>query len=120
MAPFNRLTTTASELQALLQQGTLTSVDAVDAYLEQIDRHNDWLKAVIATPPRDQLAARAKFLDDECKQGKTRGPLHGIPVLIKVGGANVLCTSCHVTDSQRTPSTRPASALRLLVGATRS
>jgi hypothetical protein len=84
MAPFNCLTTTASELQDLLQQGTLTSVDAVDAYLEQIDRHNDWLKAVIATPPRDQLAARAKFPDDEREEEKMRGPLHGISILIKV------------------------------------
>jgi amidase len=74
MAPFDCLTTTASELQDLLQQGILTSVDAVDASLEQIDRHNDWLKAVIATPPRDQLAARAKLLDDERKQRNTRGP----------------------------------------------
>jgi amidase len=84
MAAFNRLTTTAIELQELLSRGTLTSVNALNAYLEQIDTHNGWLKAVIAHPPRHGLLERAKLLDDERREGKMRGPLHGIPVLVKV------------------------------------
>ncbi|KAF2833888.1 amidase signature enzyme [Ophiobolus disseminans] len=83
MASFNRLTTTASELQDLLRSGKLTSADALTAYLEQIDDHDSWLRAVIATPPRRLLFERAKMLDDEREQGKVRGPLHGISVLVK-------------------------------------
>jgi len=89
MAVFNRLTTTVSELQDLLHEGKSTSVDALTAYLEQIDAQDSWLKAVIATPPRRQLFERAKLLDGERRQGKTRGPLHGIPILIKVATASV-------------------------------
>jgi amidase len=84
MAAFNRLTTTAFELQELLSQGILTSVDALNAYLDQIDTHNGWLKAVIAQTPRHGILERAKMLDDERREGKMRGPLHGIPVLVKV------------------------------------
>jgi amidase len=83
MAPFNRLNTTAAELRSLYFKGKLTSVDALTAYLEQIDKHNEKLKAVIAHPPRDSLFERAKLLDDERQLGKLRGPLHGIPILIK-------------------------------------
>jgi amidase len=84
MVPFNRLTTTAFELQELFSRGKLSSRDAVTAYLEQVEIHNTWLKAVIATTPKDHLQQRAKLLDDERQQGKVRGPLHGIPILIKV------------------------------------
>jgi len=89
MTIFNRLTTTASELQDLLREGNSTSVHALTAYLEQIDAHDSWLKAVIATPLRHQLFERAKLLDDERRQGRTRGPLHGIPILIKVANDSV-------------------------------
>jgi amidase len=83
VAPFNRLTTTASKLQGLFTRGELSSSDAVQAYLEQIDIQNGWLKAVIAQPPRDRMLERARMLDGEHQRGKIRSPLHGIPVLIK-------------------------------------
>ncbi|KAF2109934.1 amidase signature domain-containing protein [Lophiotrema nucula] len=83
MVAFNRLTTTAFELQEMLSAGKITSGEAVGAYLEQQSIHNNWLRAVIATPPHDRLKERAKLLDDERREGKVRGPLHGIPVLVK-------------------------------------
>jgi amidase len=87
MLPFNRLTTTVFELQDLLQDGKTTSFDALSRYLRQLDAHNSWLKAVIATPGAYLLLERAELLDDERRQGKVRGPLHGIPILIKVSTA---------------------------------
>lgn len=83
MVTFNRLTTTAFELQELFSSGKLSSTEAINAYFEQLEIHNAWLKAVIATPSRDSLRERAKLLDDERQEGKVRGPLHGIPILIK-------------------------------------
>lgn len=76
----------AHELQQQLQQGTLTSVELVDYYLARIQRHNDGganLRAVISVQDRDKLMAVATQLDNERQAGKSRGPLHGMPVLLK-------------------------------------
>ncbi|KAL6907245.1 amidase signature domain-containing protein [Trichoderma evansii] len=78
------LTATAEGLQQLLTSSTdVTSKDLVKIYLSQIKRHNDYLKAVISTAPESLLLERAGMLDEERKNGKLRGPLHGIPILIK-------------------------------------
>jgi amidase len=81
----NLLTATATELQAKLTAEAVTSKQLVDLYLDQIARHNDYLKAVIATTPKDLLYQRASELDSERANGAVRGPLHGIPILLKVG-----------------------------------
>lgn len=78
---------TATELQTLLKNGELTSVDLVKESLAQINRHNERglkLKAVISVVPENLVLDRAAKLDAERTDGKLRGPLHGIPVLVKV------------------------------------
>ena len=80
------LTATAAELQEKLSNGVLTSEELVTQYLKQIEKHNNHglqLNAVISLAPIDQLQAHAKRLDRERAAGKIRGPLHGIPLLIK-------------------------------------
>jgi amidase len=81
---FNPLTATASHVQAKLTDGTTTSEALIQIYLSQIARRNDYLKAVIATAPEQVLTKRARELDDERAHGTIRGPLHGIPILVKV------------------------------------
>ena len=73
----------AKELQELLTRGSLTSVDLIDIYTQQIREHDDYLKAVISSGPEDVLLEAAQRLDQERSQGKLRGPVHGIPILIK-------------------------------------
>lgn len=51
---------------------------------------NPYLEAVIETNP-DALAI-ARSLDDERKDGKVRGPLHAVPVLVKDVGVSYLRT----------------------------
>jgi hypothetical protein len=80
----NLLTATVSELQEKLSEGKTTSKALVQLYLDQITNHNDYLKAVIATAPEDALKEIANDLDNERASGAVRGPLHGIPILIKV------------------------------------
>lgn len=85
---------TASQLQDRLQGG-LTTVELVKSTLAQIDRHNKQgqglaLRAVISVAPEDVVLARAAQLDAERAQGKVRGPLHGIPILLKVCSLPVL------------------------------
>ncbi|UKZ57436.1 hypothetical protein TrVGV298_011293 [Trichoderma virens] len=83
MSHFNVLTATADDLQRELSAGGINSKQLVKIYLSQIERHNDYLKAVISTAPESLLLERASMLDDERQRGKLRSPLHGTPILIK-------------------------------------
>jgi amidase len=72
------------ELQADMASGATTSVELVRFYLRRIaafDQVGPALNAVLALNP--QAEAVATGLDAERRRGRTRGPLHGIPVLIK-------------------------------------
>jgi amidase len=68
-------------LQRLMRHGDLTSVGLTKAYLRRIRDLNPVLGAVIETNP-DALHIAAKR-DRERRHGHVRGPLHGIPVLVK-------------------------------------
>lgn len=80
----NVLEIDAKNLQTLLEKGTVTSLDLVRQYVAQIQRHDDKLHAMIRTTPIEILEDTAKSLDQERAAGKIRGPLHGIPITIKV------------------------------------
>lgn len=72
------------DLSRAMASGEASSVDLVRAYLARIaamDRKGPALHAVIALNP-DALA-QARVLDAERKAGHVRGPLHGVPILIK-------------------------------------
>jgi amidase len=75
---------TVDGLQAGLAAGRWTAVDLVRGYLARIqalDQAGPKLNSVIELNPEALTLARA--LDGERKAGKVRGPLHGLPVLIK-------------------------------------
>jgi amidase len=75
---------TLAELQAGLAVGKFTAVELVRLYTERIrslDQQGPSLKAVIELNP--EAEAIAASLDAERLAKSTRGPLHGIPVLIK-------------------------------------
>ncbi|WP_066657614.1 MULTISPECIES: amidase [unclassified Sphingomonas] len=72
------------DLSADLAAGRTSSEALVRAYLariEAIDRKGPTLRSVIATNP--DAIAQARMLDAERRAGRLRGPLHGIPVLVK-------------------------------------
>ncbi len=75
---------TIDALQSRMQSGQDTAQSLVRQYLAQIDavdQRGPAINAVIELNP-DALSI-ARLRDEERKAGKTRGPLHGIPVLIK-------------------------------------
>ena len=75
---------TIDSLQTRMAAGTLTAHELTAAYLARIaaiDKTGPAINAVIELNP-DALAI-ADALDAERKAGRVRGPLHGIPVLIK-------------------------------------
>jgi amidase len=86
-ASFDVLTTNVADMQAFLDSGRLTSVDLVGRYLAQIGRHNTAgiaVRALISIAPRKSLLKQASDLDMERKLQGRRGPMHGIPVIVKV------------------------------------
>ena len=80
---FDPLTTSASALQDMLASGKLTSVNILNEYYRQILQYNEYLKAVYKLAPG--ALDRARELDAQRADGNILGPLHGIPVLLKVG-----------------------------------
>lgn len=75
---------TIAELQQRMQSGQESSRSLVDQYLariDAIDRQGPGLHSVIEINPDARTIADA--LDEERKAKGPRGPLHGIPVLIK-------------------------------------
>lgn len=82
--PFALNEVTVDALQERMKTGKLSSKQLTQQYLERIkaiDKAGPMLNAIIELNP-DALAIAAQ-MDVERKQGKVRGPLHGIPVLIK-------------------------------------
>lgn len=75
---------TIDTLQQKMKEGTATARSLTEIYLKrigEIDKNGPSLHAVIELNP-DALSIADK-MDAERKSGKIRGPLHGIPVLIK-------------------------------------
>lgn len=83
-AGFDPAFASVADLQAAMTRGEATAVSLAERYLdrvEQIDRAGPALNAVIEVNP-DALALAAA-LDTERAAGRLRGPLHGVPVMLK-------------------------------------
>ena len=82
-----------NQLQEAMRTGVMTSRAITEAYRARIAEMDKDLRSVIELNP-DALAV-ADAMDAERKNGKVRGPLHGIPILIKdnVGTADKMETT---------------------------
>jgi amidase len=75
---------TIADLQQRMASGATTSRGLVEQYLariEAVDRHGPELRSIIEVNP--EALAIADRLDAERKAGRVRGPLHGIPIVVK-------------------------------------
>jgi amidase len=72
---------TIPQLQAAMASGELSSRALTMGYLQRIQAFNPTLHAVIEVNPN--AISIASGLDNERRKGMVRGPLHGIPVLVK-------------------------------------
>ncbi len=86
-------TATIPQLQARMAAGKLSSAQLVDAYLARIAAYEPFLNSIREVHPRAR--EQAAELDAERRAGQVRGPLHGIPVLLKdnVGTADLPTTA---------------------------
>ncbi len=83
-ARFDVFERSIEDLQAALRTGSVTSRTLVEQYLARIrayDVEGPRLNSMIALNPR--ALADADALDGERRAGRVRGPLHGIPVVVK-------------------------------------
>ena len=72
---------TVAGLQAAMQRGEVTARDLVVTYIDRIKSGDKQTNSMIEINPDAITIAAA--LDAERKAGKVRGPLHGIPVVLK-------------------------------------
>ncbi len=73
-----------AELRAALDARRVSARELVDMYLariDQIDRHGPRLNSILEVNPDAQMIADER--DAELQRGEARGPLHGIPILLK-------------------------------------
>lgn len=80
---FNVLTADIRTIHGLLKTGGLNITAIIQAYLGQIEKYNPSLRAILYTAPAESLLDTASKLDREWQAGMIRGPLHGIPILLK-------------------------------------
>ena len=81
---FHLMEVTIPQIQVALASGTITSQDLVEMYLARIaayDQQGPSLNAISAVNPN--ALAEANALDAERAANGPRGPLHGIPVIVK-------------------------------------
>src|SRR6266700_5569536 len=78
---FDFIEATIPQLQAAMASGQLTSRQLTRGYIDRIQSLNPLLHSVIELNPN--AIAIASQLDNERRRGQVRGPLHGIPLLVK-------------------------------------
>ena len=114
---------TVAELQAGMSSGKYTAQSLTRKYLDRIDdvdKHGPAINSVIELNP--DAPSIAADLDKERKAGHVRGPLHGIPVLIKdnidthdrmttTAGSLALVGSIPLQDSSVAKKLRDAGAV---------
>ncbi len=125
-APFPEIEeVTVAEMRAAMDAGRLTSRQIVEMYLariEAIDRNGPKLNSIMEVNP-DALAI-ADEMDRELAAGAIRGPLHGIPILLKdnidtadqmltTAGSLALASSKPLQDSTTAARLRTAGAVIL-------
>ncbi|KAJ5757730.1 uncharacterized protein N7511_006424 [Penicillium nucicola] len=117
---------TVDQIQAQLTNGTFTSVELLGCYMDRIHQTQPYLNAILQFNP--DAFSIAQKLDAERAAGKVRGPLHGIPFIVKdniaskdrmetTAGSWALLGSVVPRDSHVVHGLRKAGALLLGKGA---
>src|SRR5712692_1412123 len=113
---------TIAQLQAAMTSGTLTSLSLVQKYRARIQVLDAGVNSILELNP--DAEAIAKQLDAERNAGHMRGPLHGIPILLKgnidtgdrmqtTAGSLALVGTPPSTDSSVAANLRAAGAVIL-------
>jgi amidase len=118
---FTVVEATIPEMQRALEEGRVRSRGLVEAYLVRIATYEETLNATIAVNPRALEVADS--LDRERAAGRSKGPLHGVPIALKdnvhttdlptTGGALAFAGFVPPYDATLTRNLRDAGAIIL-------
>lgn len=72
---------TILDMQEAMEEGKVTSEELVTFYLDRIENYDDNINSILHI--NEDALTVAQALDQEREDGKVRGDLHGIPVLLK-------------------------------------
>ena len=113
---------TAAELGRMIGRGETSPTEAVNSYLERVDRLNGRLGGMTLVG-REEALGEAYEREKELASGVSRGPLHGVPVGIKeqidvlgwptTGGSAILREAVAERDATVTSRLREAGAIIL-------
>ena len=111
-----------AEVGALMRSGRASPVDIVDECLDRIVRHDPDLHAFIEVR-REEACQAARAAEADLARGVDRGPLHGIPYVVKdlmhvrgwrtTAGSRVLDDAPAVQDADVVARLREAGAILL-------
>jgi amidase len=73
---------TAAEMARAIREKQISAVEALEAHIQQIARHNPKINAII-TIDEEGARRRAREADAALASGEVWGPLHGVPVAVK-------------------------------------
>ncbi len=105
---------TASQLAQALRNKEISATEVLNAYLEQIAKHNSKINA-IATLDEENAIKRAKEADEALARGENWGALHGLPIAIKdtLETASLLTTAGYPPLGNYIPSEDATAVARL-------
>jgi aspartyl-tRNA(Asn)/glutamyl-tRNA(Gln) amidotransferase subunit A len=103
-----------AEASARLRAGSVTPTQLVEASLARIQIYNPKVNAFI-TVLRDAALKQAKEAEAELRAGRSRGPLHGIPIALKdnIDTAGIRTTAASAVFDDRIPKEDAEVVLRL-------
>lgn len=73
----------AIALSEAIHARTISCVETMEAYLDQIEVQNGRTNAIVALRPREEVIEEAHECDEELSAGRSRGWMHGFPQAIK-------------------------------------
>nr|WP_261779944.1 amidase family protein [Paenibacillus xylanexedens] len=124
LQPFSPIEASITSIQDALKSGRLNSEELVELYLDRIEKYDDngpKLNSIITI--NEDAIELARKLDEERKKLGARGPLHGIPVILKdnfdtmdmptTGGSLALKDSIPSDDAYQVKKLKEAGAIIL-------
>ena len=110
----NIVFTPAHQLAQMIRLGEISAVEVLEAYLEQIAKHNSRVKA-IATLDEERARKRAIEADEALAKGENWGVLHGVPITVKdsLETARLLTTSSYPPLKNYIPQQDATTVARL-------
>lgn len=121
IAPLDVRYNDINDLTRAMDAGIINSEQLVNIYLERINEYNDDFKAI--TFINENAISEAKKLDNERSEGKIKGILHGIPIIVKTNidvkglattaGAKALANNMPNSDAEVVNRLKNAGAIIL-------